>query len=442
MKQLITLFSFLFFASIGMVKAQDCPRHIEGDSLKTAPVYFYYSQYIKKKDFEKAYPFWRTLYDKAPGLSSIIFYDGEEILKDKIEKTKDNPALQSAYQDTLIQLYDKWVKCHGNDDYILGTKKAQAQIQYKNDISGAKISLERSLELSDKYPVVMQTYFNLLNYQYQNGQISGDTITAKYDVLIAKLDKNIAKNGQYVSSYKDAKTAIENAYIQNFADKSNPEVCAKLLAIYLKQYQANPNDPTTVQNVYEKTRGCADSALNVELLQKLNQLNPSYSYAVRLANIYIKANKLDEAYLLYENAIAHEPDASNKSDLYLLLANMKADKDLFPESRELARKALALDSTNARAYFLIGYLYASSGKLCSASGVGFQAQIVLWPAFDNFKKAVEYGEEDIKIEAQKMLDLYKQYLPTKADVAAKKLTVGAPYTVKCWIEEETTVQIK
>lgn len=258
---------------------------------------------------------------------------------------------------------------------------------------------------------------------------------------MAKLDKNIAKNGQYVNSYKDAKTAIENAYIQNFADKSNPEVCAKLLAIYTKQYNANPNDPSTVQNVYEKTRGCADSALNVELLQKLNQLKPSYSYAVRLANIYIKANKLDDAYLLYENAIAHEPDASNKSDLYLLLANMKADKDLFPESRELAKKAIELDSTNARAYFLIGYLYASSGKLCGP-GVGFQSQIVLWPAFDYFRKAVEFGDEEIKTEANKMLSMYQQYLPTKADITAKKLTVGAPYTVKCWIEEETTVQIK
>jgi len=441
MKKLTTLLFSLIFVATAQLKAEDCPRHIDDDSLKTAPVYFYYSQYFKKKDFEKVYPYWRTLYDKAPGLSSIIFYDGEEILKDKIEKTKDNPALQSAYQDTLIEMYDKWIKCHGNEDFVLGTKKAPAQINYKNDLEGAKQSLERSLELSDRYPVVMQTYFNLLNYLYQNDKIDAVTITSKYEELIARLDKNIAKNDQYVSSYKDAKNSIENTYLQNFADKSNPEVCAKLLEIYLKQYHTKPNDPATVQNVYERTRGCADSALNVELLEKLNQLSPNYSYAVRLANLYIKANKTDEAYKLYENAISHETDSSNISDLYLLLANMKADKDQFPESRELARKALAQDSTNARAYFLIGYLYASSGKLCGP-GVGFQSQIVLWPAFDYFRKAVEYGDEEVKTEANKMLDMYKQYLPTKADVAAKKLTVGAPYTVKCWIEEETTVQIK
>lgn len=442
MKKITTIFLlFIFSITAIQLKAENCPRHIDGDSLKTAPVYFFYSQYYKKKDFEKVYPYWRQLYDKASGLTSIIFYEGEEILKDKIEKSKSNPAVQAAYVDTLLEMYDKWVLCHGNEDYVLGTKKAQAQIEYKNDIAGAKKSLERSLQLSDRYPIVMRTYFNLLNFEYKDGKINEETLTQKYDDLIARLDKNIAKNDQYVNNYKEAKESIENTYLQNFGDKSNPEVCAKLLAIYAKKYNANPNDASTVENVYERTKGCTDSLFNVELLQKLNQLKPNYSYAVRLARLYVNAGKLDEAYTLYENAISHESDVENKANLYLLLANMKADKDQFPEARELARKALALDSTYARAYFLIGYLYASSGKLCGP-GTGFQSQIVLWPAFDNFNKAILYGDDEIKAEAQKMLDLYKQYLPTKTDIAGKKLSVGQTYTINCWINEQTTVQVK
>ncbi len=72
----------------------------------------------------------------------------------------------------------------------------------------------------------------------------------------------------------------------------------------------------------------------------------------------------------------------------------------------------------------------------------FQSQIVLWPAFDYFRKAIEVGTEDTKTEAQKMISPYTQYLPTKADITDKKLKAGAPYTIGCWINEATTVQIK
>jgi hypothetical protein len=114
----------LFLVAFANVQANNCPKHVDGDSLKTAPIYFYYKQFYKKQDFEKAYPYWRTLYDKAPGLSSIIFYEGEEILKDKITKTKGDAILQAKYVDTLLEMYDKWVHCHGNEDFVLGTKKS------------------------------------------------------------------------------------------------------------------------------------------------------------------------------------------------------------------------------------------------------------------------------------------------------------------------------
>jgi tetratricopeptide (TPR) repeat protein len=431
----------LFLVAFANVQANNCPKHVDGDSLKTAPIYFYYKQFYKKQDFEKAYPYWRTLYDKAPGLSSIIFYEGEEILKDKITKTKGDVILQAKYVDTLLEMYDKWVHCHGNEDFVLGTKKAQALITYKNDVKSAKAALEKSLQVSSRYPVAIQTYFNLLNYEFGAKQIDETQITKKYEELIAMLDKNIAKNDQYVNNYIETKKAIEETYLSNFANKSDPSDCFKLMEIYLKKYQAKPNDLATIEDVYIKTKGCADSTFNVELLQKLNQLDPNYSYAIRLGNIYMKSKKEAEAYTLYENALKVEKDSSKIASLYLLMANMKTDKNEFEVARSFARNALQYEPQNARAYLLIGYLYASSGKLCGP-GVGFPSQIVLWPAFDNFRKAVEYGDEEVKKEANNLLATYKQYLPTHKEITAKKLKVGAPYTIKCWINEETTVQVK
>ena len=178
------------------------------------------------------------------------------------------------------------------------------------------------------------------------------------------------------------------------------------------------------------------------MLKKLNELAPNYTYATRLANIYVKNKQYDDAILLYQNALAKETDSIKKSDLNYYLAFMKYAKEDFPASRDFAKEAIACNTKNIRAYNLIATLYLSSGSLCGP-GTGFQSQIILWPAFDYFKKAIEIGgDEDVVAEAQKYISDYTKYLPTKAEVAAKKLSVGASYTVKCWINEETTVQVK
>ena len=149
----------------------------------------------------------------------------------------------------------------------------------------------------------------------------------------------------------------------------------------------------------------------------------------------------DSAYVLYEKAIAVETDSSKKADMYYILASIKAHNDDYPASRDFAKQAIAFKADMAKAYMLIGNLYLGSGKLCGP-GIGFQSQIVLWPAFDYLRKAIELGDDEVKAEAQKMISSYTQYLPTKAEVTAKKLSVGGAYTVKCWINEETTVKVK
>jgi len=84
----------------------------------------------------------------------------------------------------------------------------------------------------------------------------------------------------------------------------------------------------------------------------------------------------------------------------------------------------------------------SSGPLCGP-GTGFQSQIVLWPAFDYFNKVIALNNDtEIVAEAKKYIADYTQYLPTKADIQTRKLKVGDSYTVKCWINEVTSVKIK
>ena len=444
MKRFFLVVSTLLFTTI-IASAQNCPRYIDGDSLKTTPAYSIYREYFKKGLYSDAYSQWKNMYDKAPGFRNQTFIDGSVMYESFIQKAP-NEEVRQKYVDTLFQIYKKQSECHAPDEYLLGKKSVDLLKYGKNaDIPEARKALEKMFEINPKnpYPYYIQTYYKLLiNQLGKDPVVTEDYVKAKYEALSAMIDKNTKDpNNQQLQGYKDVKTYLDDAYTQNFADKSNPQDCAKLLEIYLKKYKDNPTDAETIKQVYSKTKGCADSALNVELLKKINHLEPSYLYANKLASIYMQANNFDSAYVLYENAIKPETDSSKLADMLYIMASIKAHKNDYPGARELAKQAIACRQDMGKAYMLIGNLYLGSGKLCGP-GTGFQSQIVLWPAFDYLKKAIEVGSDDVKEEAQKMITEYTKYLPTKADVVAKKLSVGAPYTVKCWINEETTVKVK
>lgn len=445
------MLGFGLFA-FGSLNAQNCPRYIDGDSAKTTAPYSIYREFFKKNLISEAYPYWKKIYDNAPGFRQQTYYDGISMYSDLVQKTTDE-SLHQKYVDTLFQIYNKAIQCFGETEYILGKKGIDLLKYGKNsDIPEARKYLEKTLKLSgdNAYPYYIQTYFKLLVNQNGKDGITDDYIGEKYAELSKVVDKNIANpNNKQLQAYKEVKSLLDDMYNDLYkpkaGEKLDAEGCAKLLDAYKKKFNENPNDVAKVKTVYNNytaiSKSCSDSIFNVELLKKLNALEPSYSYAIRLGSIYMKNNQFDSAFALYENAATKESDSLKKADLYFIMASLKADKNDFATSRDLAKQAIAYNANLGKAYLLIGTLYASSGKLCGP-GTGFQSQIVLWPAFDYFKKATEVGVEESKAEAKKMLSTYKQYLPTKADITAKKLKVGAPYTVKCWINEETTVQIK
>lgn len=441
MKKFVFSALVLLLAASGL-QAQNCSRYVDGDSTKTTAPYSIYREFFKKNLYAEALPFWRIIFEKAPAFRAQTMMDGEVMFSSLIQNTPDK-ALKEAYVDTLFLIYDKRIECHGFADFVTG-KKAVDLLKYRSDYKGARVLLEKSLALSgnNAYPWVIQTYYKLLINQIGNDGITADLAINKYDELSKILDLNIAKpDNKQLQAYKDVKASLDDLFTQNFADKSDPADCAKLVEIYKKKYLENPNDPEVVKTVYTKTRGCADSLFNIELLEKLNRLSPSYSYAVRLGNIYMKQNKMDSAFVLYDNALKAETDSVKIADLYFIMANIKYEKNDFPASRDLAKNALRYNPNMGRAYLLIGVLYAASGKLCGP-GTGFQSQIVLWPAFDYFNMAIQHGQEEVITEAEKLISTYTEFLPTKADLLKKKLSVGSSYTIECWIQEQTTVKAR
>ena len=163
MKRFFLVVSTLLFTTI-IASAQNCPRYIDGDSLKTTPAYSIYREYFKKGLYSDAYSQWKNMYDKAPGFRNQTFIDGSVMYESFIQKAP-NEEVRQKYVDTLFQIYKKQSECHAPDEYLLGKKSVDLLKYGKNaDIPEARKALEKMFEINPKnpYPYYIQTYFKLL----------------------------------------------------------------------------------------------------------------------------------------------------------------------------------------------------------------------------------------------------------------------------------------
>ncbi|RMD75452.1 MAG: hypothetical protein D6818_01660, partial [Bacteroidetes bacterium] len=82
-----------------------------------------YRGFIKQKDYQAAYPYWKQAYTMAPaadGRRSSHFSDGIDIYRWMYQNT-DDPKLKESYADTIVMLYEQWVQCYPNEKaYALG----------------------------------------------------------------------------------------------------------------------------------------------------------------------------------------------------------------------------------------------------------------------------------------------------------------------------------
>ncbi|MBK8414597.1 MAG: hypothetical protein IPL22_08960 [Bacteroidetes bacterium] len=86
---------------------------------------------------------------------------------------------------------------------------------------------------------------------------------------------------------------------------------------------------------------------------------------------------------------------------------------------------------------MIGDIYASSSTGCPDE---FSGASVFWAAVDKYQKAKSV-DPSLADEANRKIGTYTKYFPKKDDVFFNNLKVGDSYTVKCWINETTTIRV-
>ncbi|OAV45723.1 M48 family metallopeptidase [Lewinella sp. 4G2] len=419
--------------------------------------YVIYRQLFKAKEMTQAMAQWRKVYAASPaadGRRSTVFTDGIAMYNDLIQK---NPERKDAYGDTLLTIYAKARECYPGNGYMAAIQGFDSYYTYPGSATDEEMFdlFKESIEIDgqDKlqYFIINPTAGLAVNL-HRDGKIT-DTEAKE---VVSKLQYRLAKGlkeckGSECDPWNKIDAYAPSA-LRYFETVKGFYECQYFVDRYLQNYKDNPDDCDAITTAYSRLKfgGCAtDSPEMTELKNAFTSKcreTPAPSAAagtwvakVRAGYDAMEAGNSSEAVRLISEAIPDIPEAEKKSRYQMVVAKIYyRDLRNFSQARSFARQAAQNDPTTGEPYMLIGTLYASSGPLCG-SGTGFNSQVVTWPAIDMWQRAKSI-DSSVAGKANKLINQYSRFMPSKADVFQRGLEVGGSYTVGCWINETTRIR--
>lgn len=407
-----------------------------------------YRDFLKQEDYQQAYNYWRTAYRLAPaadGKRNTHFADGIRFYE-HFMASADNPDKKAIYVDSIFLMYDHIEECFGEIGYVSGRKAFDLYYKYKDrgDQDEIYTLFKKSMDADGKDAqfFILNPFTDLLVRRFFEDKI--DLAEAqKYEAMIRNRLEIGLESGENKEQWQ-----IINEYVpqrlEAFEGVKGFYNCDYYKDKYMPLYGADTANCDVIGEVYGRLRwgGCDTSTAEIQLLANagrrhcMTEATPTES---ALAYRALREGNYEEAVTRFEEAAANNEDVEKKAN-YLLLVSKIYYRDL--KNFALARK-YALDAASYRPdwgepYLLIGRLYASSGPLCGP-GRGWDSQIVVWPAIDkwNYAKRIDPASAD---EANKWINTYAKYMPSKEDVFQRNLKEGDSFRVGCWIQENTTIR--
>jgi len=450
------------------------------DSVETVQNYSLYREYYKQNLYADALPYWRYVIKNAPTARKTPYIDGEKMYRTFLEKQiegavckdgstipgyiedspcKDNGGLVKwkfldeakayAYLDTIFQLYDKRGTAF-NETAQMYSLKARTYATYKPHETDALILMRQKAiaeETEDApYDIVYQ-YFKDMVSLYQTKVIKPDSMFAAYDYLIDIVNNNVENNEDeyYAALYKQVQEVMENwkervDAATSAATATASTDCPTVLQIFGDKYRANPNDISTLKQVYSKLKQtrCTDTPLYFEVLLKWQTLEPSASQARFIAQQYQKNSDFGNAIKYYLQSLELENDPAKESKVYMQLAKIEqVANGNYSKARQYAKKAADLQPGSGEPYIFIGDLYMRSKGSCGDDG--FDGHAIYWVAADMYARARDI-DPSVAAKASEKINAASKGFPNKETLFFKGYTTGTPVTVKCWIQQNTTIR--
>jgi len=420
-----------------------------GNEKKAKAAISLYRDDFKLTNYKGALKNWRWVFENAPGLREQTFKDGDVMYKKMMEDT-ENPTLKAAYFDTLMLILDQRAICWGKSAFLTGKKALAYHKNYpeKEELIADYIEKAVINGGNDTPASQLTLYWRTLMKKRKASLINNEELMEAYELIKSIADYNISI-GNKPSKYQKVLDEMQPQFDTFIEIITAPKVvdCPSAIEYYSEKYKEQPNDLKTVREYYIALGKfkCFKEDVFFEILKRYTELdpNPNAARLKTMGNYYRKNKDFVKAKEHYDRAFETETDNIKKAKILITTANMmgyEQPKRDFAGARKLALQAAKLHPTWGEPYILIGRMYAASGKLCGP-GTGFESQKILWPAMDMWKKArrIDPASADL---AQKYINEYAQYMPTRKDLFKRNIPEGSPYSIGCWIGGTSIARIK
>lgn len=433
-----------------------------------------YTEYAKQKNWGDAYEFWKALYDAVPNFNKNVYIYGVNILKDRINKAKADPAARQQAVDDLMALYDNRIKYFGDDPKnpaatILGNKASDYMtiMGKKADESVAFPWFEQAaLELKENADAkVLTQYVSLSHNKFKADPSYKATYIANYmkgtefldgaldryqlrldddraivagekagDVAKAAKDTTLAK--QFIDFSRKAKMGLVNQFASSGAADVNT-----LVEIFTPQVEEKKDDQqflTNVSKLLGRSKEGRETDLYTHVADYSYQIQPSMEAAKGLAQAALKKQDWERAMDYYDEALKLAIQTDDKCEILKYEAAIHQQRGRKSAAREALRKSLALDPDQSEPHVMIANLYATSAK---ESGLDSNvAGLVYVAAVNEMQQAAAHETDDAKkAQYNSAIAKYKAGYPEKSTLFMKGMQSGSSVTIGGWMGVTITV---
>ncbi len=436
MKKIILLFAIaaMTMMSGSKVSAQG---KFGPDSAECIKYLSYYTEYYKQKNYDSALPNWRKAYHYCPPTSRYsMLSDGCTMMRNLIQKNKNNPVYKAQLVDSLMTLYNQRVE--NFPKYAISSLNNMALDMYNYMKDEPVKLLEGLTTIVDQ--TKEQTRTNVFLFQlntaidlYKDGMVDPETVIDIYDKGVMYLGMVKPKNDTEAANLAKTITDFETLFIQ-----SQVASCENLIALFTPRVEADPQNLDLAKNVVKImsiTEGCTDNDLFLNAVNTMYAMEPSANSAYYLYKLYSGRNDYDNAVKYLEEAInSDETDAATDAKYYYELAVFCVKSRQTAKGYASAQKAMELDSSlSGKAYMLMGSIWGST--VCSGNEIERRAPY--WVAVDFMVKA-KNADETLAEEANNYIRQYSAYFPQTAEAFMYDVIDGQSYTVSCGGMRATT----
>lgn len=424
---------------VGGLKAQTLESKYGLDSLQTRRNASLYAEFVKQKNYVDALPAWRYIFYNAPAFQVNTYVRGEQIMTHMLTKTK-NPV----YLDTLMMVYDQWIKYFGNhpkfgEEYVLGKKgNALLRLGKKGDVATLKEAygyLYKSVEMSGEkaHPAAVQSMFFAAGELYGANELPKEDYITVY-MSVAKFIEASLKRTPDSEKILEMKNNINSMFFGSGAAD-----CETLNRLLTEKFNAAPDDLENLKSIAALLRRneCVDLELFAQVAEKTYALNPDADAAYSLANMFLKRQDYEKTEMYLKEAIEKSTVEADKADYYMRMAQLKLAQKQLPVAKTYLLQVLKINPRYGSAYILLAKAYAAYAPKYGEDN--FEHASVYWAVVDKLQRAKEV-DASVAAEANELIRTYSQHFPAKDEAFFRNIMEGKEIKIGAWINETTTAR--